>query len=214
MNAEFGMLSDDEIKKRLKEDLIIYPYLFRDLEVNQAKVDLRLGGVFNEIEQRGVGSYDTIEPPKQEYLREIILPPGKPYILHPHVLVLATTFENVSIPKDLVGLLQGRSSLGRLGVIVHATAGFIDPGYKGPITLELSNLGHLPVKLYPLQRVATVGFIPIKGIIKTAYGDSSKHMPLKQIKGKYGSMKVEASKIFKDDESEILICMRDKMKSC
>lgn len=208
----FGMLSDEEIKMRLKEDLIVYPYLYRDLEINQSKLDLRLGGVFNEIEQRGVGSYDTIEPMKQEYLREIILPPGKPYILHPHVLVLATTFENISMPNDLVGLLQGRSSLGRLGVIVHATAGFIDPGYKGPITLELTNLGHLPVKLYPLQRVATIGFFPVKGKVSNPYGQSSKYMPLEQIRGKYRSMKVQASEIDKDWENKILKNIRDEEK--
>lgn len=210
---KFGMLSDIEIKKRLKKDLIVYPYLEREIEAKEAKLDIRLGGTFYEIQQRGVGAYDTIEPPPLDYLREIILPPGRPYILHPHVLVLAPTFENISMPNDLVGLLQGRSSLGRLGVIVHATAGFIDPGYKGIITLELSNLGHLPVKLYPLQRVATIGFITIKGKVAAPYGTQLSHLPLEQISnGKYKSMKTEASKINKDWENDILKLMRDELE--
>ncbi len=210
---KFGMLSDKEIEKRLKKDLIVYPYLLREIEVKEAKVDIRLGGTFYEIQQRGIGAYDTIEEPPPDYLREIVLPPGEPYILHPHVLVLAQTYENISLPNDLVGLLQGRSSLGRLGVIIHATAGFIDPGYKGIITLELSNLGHLPVKLYPLQRVATIGFIDIKGKVGTPYGKKLGHLPLEQIKGKYSSMKTEASKIDKDWENEILKIMRDDLKN-
>lgn len=208
-----GILSDEEIKKRLKKDLIVYPYLMREIEAKEAKLDIRLGGTFYEIQQRGIGAYDTIEEPPPDYLREIVLPPGKPYILHPHVLVLAQTYENISLPNDLVGLLQGRSSLGRLGVIVHATAGFVDPGYKGIITLELSNLGHLPIKLYPLQRVATIGFISVKGKVGSPYGKRLDHLPLEQIKGKYDSMKTEASKIDKDWENEILKIMRDDIKN-
>ena len=76
----FGILSDEEIKKRLSEDLIVYPYLIREIEAKEAKLDIRLGGVFYEIQQRGIGAYDTIDAPPPDYLREIILPPGKPYI--------------------------------------------------------------------------------------------------------------------------------------
>jgi len=201
----FGMLSDKEILKRLREDLIIYPYIHRSSEVKCAKIDLRLGGLFYEIEQRGIDAYDTINPPKIEYRKEIVLPAGKPYILHPDTLVMATTFENISMPTDLVGILQGRSSLGRLGVIVHATAAFIDPGYKGSITLELSNLGHLPVKLYPLQRVASLGFITIKGEVERPYGTPKiSPLPAKKIQGKYTSIKSEPSKIGEDWENAVL----------
>jgi deoxycytidine triphosphate deaminase len=118
------------------------------------------------------------------------------------------------MPNDLVGLLQGRSSLGRLGVIIHATAGFIDPGYKGIITLELSNLGHLPVKLYPLQRVATIGFITIKGKVTSPYGTQPNYLPLElNGKGKYKSMKTEPSKINKDWENDLLRIKRDDFEN-
>jgi dCTP deaminase len=169
----WGFLSDTEIRERLTMDLIIHPMIHVESAVTGCRVDLHLSGTFYEILRSTVDSYDPVALRDQvEYRREIILPFGEFIVLHPGDLILASTFENVSIPRDLVGILQGRSSLGRLGVIVHATASFIDPGFSGTITLELSNLGHMPVKLYTLARVATIAFCGIHGSVKYAYGDS------------------------------------------
>ena len=111
----------------------------------------------------------------------------------------------MKMSNDLLGILQGRSSLGRLGIIVHATAAFIDPGYRGTITLELSNLGHLPVKLYTLQKVASLAFILVSGA--TPYQEGIR-IPLKDKNlidtGKYDSAISEPSKISEDWERDIL----------
>jgi len=168
-----AVLSDVEIKKRLNEDLIIHPLLDAEAQITCSKVDLHLSGVFYEIQRSMVGLYDPLSVPKgQDFRREIILPLGEYLVLHPGDLILASTFENISMPRDLLGILQGRSSLGRLGIIVHATASFVDPEFMGTLTLELSNLGHLPVKLYTLAKVAALAFLRIYGKVGHAYRDS------------------------------------------
>lgn len=167
-----AVLSDSEIKRRLKKDLIIHPILDEQVQITCSKVDLHLSGIFYEIQRSSVDSYDPISTPEgQDFRREIILPLGESLVLHPGDLILAPTFENISMPRDLLGILQGRSSLGRLGIIVHATASFIDPEFMGTLTLELSNLGHLPVRLYTLAKVASLAFLRIDGKVERAYRD-------------------------------------------
>ena len=80
------------------------------------------------------------------------------YLLHPGKFTLAQTFEYISLPDDIVGIIDGKSSIGRRGIVVHATAGYVDPGFKGHLVFELANLGEMPVKLYPLMRIARVVF--------------------------------------------------------
>ncbi len=201
----FGVLSDEQIRQRLTAgDLIIHPLLDLDTQVQGCKVDLRLGGIFYEVKHSAVESYDPVSVEDTDYRRELILPVGESYILHPGMLALAPTFENICMPRDLLGILQGRTSLGRLGIIVHATAGFVDPKYKGSLTLEFSNLGHLPVALYPLSRVAAMAFIKISGDVRRAYGDEvqspidpSKGLPM----GSYSSPLSEPSKYREDWEN-------------
>ncbi len=92
------------------------------------------------------------------YTETVVVEEGEAFVLHPGEFVLGATRERVAVPPDLVARVEGRSSIGRLAVVVHATAGFIDPGFDGRITLELSNLGRLPVKLYPGMRISQVVF--------------------------------------------------------
>jgi len=202
----WGFLSDTEMRNRLKEDLIIHPLIHEESAVTGCRVDLHLSGAFYEILRSTIDSYDPVSQEQVDYRREIILPFGQYMVLHPGDLILASTFENVSIPRNLVGILQGRSSLGRLGVIVHATASFIDPGFKGTITLELSNLGHLPVKLYTLARVATLGFCPIYGEVKYAYGDKipDPRQPSAMRQDHYAAPKSEPSKHHMDWEYDMI----------
>ncbi len=167
-----GVLTDQMIRERLAKDLIIHPMLHPSSQITGCKVDLHLSGIFYEIKRSDVDSYDPLDASRDvDYRRQIILPLGGSLVLHPGDLILAPTFENMSLPRDLLGMLQGRSSLGRLGLIVHATASFVDPGFKGTITLELSNLGHLPVRLYTIARVATIAFFKASADVKIAYGD-------------------------------------------
>jgi len=214
-NEAGTVLSDVEIRARLNKDLIIHPILSKEAQITCSKVDLHLSGIFYEIQRTIADSYDPLEAlPQQDYRREIVLPLGGYLVLHPGDLILASTFENVYLPRDLLGILQGRSSLGRLGVIVHATASFIDPEFMGTITLELSNLGHLPVRLYTLAKVAAIAFLKISGEVKRAYGDS---IPSPLVPGKtqqedyYAAPKSEASKHHEDWEYKIIKHVRAKM---
>jgi len=196
----YGFLSDKMIRERLEKDLIIHPLLHPDSQIAGCKVDLHLSGVFYEIMRSDIDSYDPITPnSNMDFRREIVLPIGEYLVLHPGDLILAPTFENIKMPRDLMGILQGRSSLGRLGVIVHATASFIDPEFSGTITLELSNLGHLPVRLYTLARVATIAFNQIHGDVELGYGDPvpSPLIVTKTQQDYYASPKSQASNIMK-----------------
>jgi len=208
-----AVLSDNEIKQRLKKDLIIHPMLNTDVQVTCSKVDLHLSGVFYEIRRTLVDCYDPLSNPRgRDFRKEIILPLGESMVLHPGDLVLAPTFENIKMPRDLLGILQGRSSLGRLGVIVHATASFIDPEFMGVITLELSNLGHMPVKLYTLARVAALAFLRIHGKVEHAYRDPVPSPFLATTNTRvdhYASPISEASKHHEDWEYEMIRKIRD-----
>ena len=98
------------------------------------------------------------------------MPEGEPFVLHPGEFALGSTMEKVSIPPDLVARLEGRSSIGRIAVVVHATAGFVDPGFEGQITLELSNLGRCAVKLYPGMRISQIVFHQMTSAAERPYG--------------------------------------------
>jgi dCTP deaminase len=212
-----GVLSDTEIKRRLNEDLIIHPLLHSTSQITGCKVDLHLSGVFHEIKRSTVDAYDpATNDSKLDSRREIILPLGSYIVLHPGDLILASTFENVKIPINLLGILQGRSSLGRLGIIVHATASYIDPGFNGTITLELSNLGHLPVRLYTLARVASLAFFEIVGKVqapyKTEVPSPLQDAPENIITGRFGSAKSEASQHDMDWEYEVIRRVKAKQE--
>lgn len=206
------VLSAQEIRHRLDTgELKFEPLIDMDTQLGGCKIDFRLGGIYFEIKQSAVKFYDSLDPPMADYRRKVIMPLGTPYILHPGMLVLTPTFESIVMPKDLLGILQGRSSLGRLGVIVHATAGFVDPGYKGPITLELSNLGHLPVALYSLTRVAAIAFVKVSGKAKL-YGESlsSPIHPEEGIQlGHFNSPTSEPSKLSEDWETEVFKAIKN-----
>lgn len=210
-----GVLSDKEIIKRLedpKENFCIAPFLHRDSQITGCKVDLHLSGVFYEVKKSTVEVYDPIIwESKHDYRRKLVYPIGKSYTLHPGTFALAETFENICLPKNLLGILEGRSSLGRLGVIIHATACFIDPNYKGSITLEISNLGELPVNLYALSRVATLSFLTVAGGVKYPYGSSIPYpksmkdaKSKESFKQKYDSIISQPSKFHEDWEHEVI----------
>lgn len=103
-------------------------------------------------------AYLDVKEDFSQYMELIKIPKDKPLIIHPGEFLLGTTIEKFTIPDDLVAQLMGRSSIGRLGIIVHATAGFIDPGFSGFITLEMTNVANIPIALYPGMRIGQVSF--------------------------------------------------------
>lgn len=166
------ILSDQDILRHLEEgSLKIEPLEDIDQQVQPASVDLRLGSKFLEFQRTNISCiHPTREREVSEYISETAVDEGDEFILHPGDFVLGTTKESVEIPPDLVANVEGRSSLGRLAVVVHATAGFVDPGYRGQITLELSNLGTAPVALTPGMRVSQLVFTELSSPANRPYG--------------------------------------------
>jgi dCTP deaminase len=166
------ILSDTDILGRLREgDLVIEPLDDVDQQVQPASVDLRLGSEFLEFQRTNISCiHPTREREVSEYIAETVVDDGDEFILHPGDFVLGTTRERVEMPGDLVANVEGRSSLGRLAVVVHATAGFVDPGYRGQVTLELSNLGTAPVALTPGMRVSQLVFTELSSPADRPYG--------------------------------------------
>jgi len=189
------ILSDGDILDRLQAgDLVIEPLEDVELQVQPASVDVRLGREFLEFRRTNIPSiHPNSENEVGDYVSETTVGEGEEFILHPGDFVLGTTKERVEIPPDLVAQVEGRSSLGRLAVVIHATAGFIDPGFRGRITLELSNLGMAPVALTPGMRISQIVFTELKNPARKPYG-SERGSKYQDQNGP------EASRIQSDDE--------------
>lgn len=166
------ILSDADIQRRLDEgSLVVEPLADPGLQIQPASVDLRLGREFLEFQRTNI---PCIHPDStnevDEYVTETVVDDDEEFILHPGDFVLGTTEERVEVPDDLIAHVEGRSSLGRLAVVIHATAGIVDPGYRGQVTLELSNLGTAPVALTPGMRISQVVFTELKTAAERPYG--------------------------------------------
>ena len=170
------ILSDRDIRARLaRGDLRVEPLDDPDVQVQPASIDLRLGNEFLTFRNPHIPYLDTRGGSVEDYTERIVIPEGGMFILHPGEFVLGTTHERVRIPPDLVAKVEGRSSLGRLAVVVHATAGFVDPGFEGHITLELSNLGRVPVALHPRMRVSQIALHQMTSPAERPYGHPSRN---------------------------------------
>lgn len=140
--------------------------------VQPASIDVRLDKYFRVFNNRRYTSVDPAED--QEDLTEMFeVPPGAPWILHPGEFALASTWEYVTLGGALAARLEGKSSLGRLGILTHSTAGFIDPGFEGHITLELSNISPLPVKLWPGMKIGQMCFFRLSSPSANPYGSAA-----------------------------------------
>ncbi|GAA5819230.1 MAG: dCTP deaminase [Methanobrevibacter sp. CfCl-M3] len=167
-----AILSDKDIKKYLSsKKIIIEPLKDFEKQIQPSSVDLRIG---NEFKSFKIVRRPFIDPKDStdlsSYMESVNIPNGDCFIIHPNEFALATTFETVKIPDDLVARVEGRSSMGRLGVTMHVTAGYIDPGFEGRITLEISNIGKMPVALYPGQRVCQIVFETMTSPSQKPYG--------------------------------------------
>src|SRR3989344_6395105 len=166
------ILSDRDIRREIESGRVQVtsrqPELFR--HIHASSMDLRLGNTFKLYEHSKFVLLDPMNPETfHNNMRLIEVPAGDPFIVQPGEFVLGVTQETIKLPDDLVARVEGRSSLGRLGIIVHSTAGFVDPGFEGTITLEISNLNRLPVALYPGMRVCQLAFERMTGPAETPY---------------------------------------------
>src|SRR6476620_3368080 len=166
--APQSVLSDGTIRRLVEEGRIkIEPW--EAGHVQPASVDLRLGDSFRVFHNHRTTAIDLREPPTN-LTEEVTVEEGNPFVIHPGEFVLGRTLEWVELPDDIVARIEGKSSLGRLGLIVHATAGFCDPGWKGTLTLELNNLTRVPIKLYPGLLIAQLSFMTLDRPALRPYG--------------------------------------------
>jgi len=165
------VLSDATIARGLAEGRIeIDPY---DPSLLQpSSVDVRVDRFFRVFHNNRYPYIDV--KVEQAELTELVEVDGDhPFVLHPGEFVLGSTLERIRLPDDLVARLEGKSSLGRLGLLIHSTAGFIDPGWDGHVTLELSNVANLPTTLYPGMKIGQISFMQMSEPAATPYGASS-----------------------------------------
>ena len=165
------LLSDGDIRKEIESGRVgVQP--FQPEMVQPSSVDVRLDKFFRVFENH---KYESIDPSLEqpELTREVVVEGDEFFILHPGEFVLASTYEVITLPDDIAGRLEGKSSLGRLGLLTHSTAGFIDPGFSGHITLELSNVANLPVKLFPGMKIGQLCLIKLSSPAEHPYGSSS-----------------------------------------
>lgn len=139
-------------------------------QLGSCSVDFRLGREFSVFEHSRFPYIDLRHGTGvQEFMRTVTVVDGEPFVLQPHEFVLAITEETLELDDDVLGRLEGRSSLGRIGIIVHGTAGLFDPGWRGKATLELSNLGRMPVALYPGMRICSFTFEQVSTPVSVPY---------------------------------------------
>ena len=165
------MLSDIDIKNSIKNNDIEISPLIEDY-IQPSSVDLRVGADFRVFENH---KYSHIDPKaQQDDLTSLVTATiEEPFVLHPGEFVLGTTFEKVSLSNKVVARLEGKSSLGRIGLLIHSTAGFVDPGFSGYLTLELSNVANLPIKIYPEMKIGQISFYYLNSPSESEYGSET-----------------------------------------
>ena len=164
------VLSDRSIKEALAQGRIVIDPL-GDGCIQPSSVDLHVDQLFRVFRNHSQRVIDVREA--QEDLTELIdVGPTEPMILHPGEFLLGSTIERVALPDDLVARLEGKSSLGRLGLLIHSTAGFVDAGWDGHLTLELSNVANLPITLYPGMKIGQISFFEMTTPADRPYGAS------------------------------------------
>jgi dCTP deaminase len=164
------LLSDRDIKAELNAGRIGLEPLDPEM-IQPSSIDVRLDRLFRLFDNHKYAYIDPAED-QPELTHLIETKPDEPFILHPGEFVLGATYEQVTLPDNVAARLEGKSSLGRLGLLTHSTAGFIDPGFSGHVTLELSNVATLPIKLWPGMKIGQLCFFQLSSPAEKPYGSS------------------------------------------
>lgn len=185
------ILPDHEIKRYLKEGKIkIEPLENPELQIQPAWVDLRLGNEFRTFKVIGTSCIDT-KKKSEDYTEKHTIENGNYFIIHPGEFVLGKVMEYVKLPANIMGSVDGQSSLGRLGVVVHTTSSSINPGWEGHLVLEMANLGRMPVKVYPNSKICKITFHELSSQAERPYNVRAE--------SKYNQQKdIIESKIYKE----------------
>ena len=188
-----SVLADRDIRTEIEAGrVVIRPYDPGDLQ--PSSVDLHLDRSFRVFRNN---RYPYIDPraPQPDLTELLHVADDEPFILHPGEFVLGQTLEWVELPDDLVARLEGKSSMGRLGLLIHSTAGYVDPGWKGNLTLELSNVANLPIALYSGMKIGQISFFEMSSAVERPYGS-------RELGSRYqGQSTPTASQYYKDFDS-------------
>ncbi len=189
------ILSDTSIKKAIKDKrIVINPYSEKD--VQPASVDVHLSDTIL-IFKNSVAPYIDLKDEIPDLTQEVKIKKDIPFILHPGEFALGSTLEKLTLSNDIVSRIEGKSSLGRLGLLIHSTAGFIDPGWDGNLTLELANVSRLPITLYYGMRIGQISFQEMTTAVENPYGSA-------KLKSRYkGQILPTASRVHIDFEDQI-----------
>ncbi|MEA2497780.1 MAG: dCTP deaminase [Actinomycetota bacterium] len=162
------ILSDRDIRQAIKDGRVgIDP--FDEADIQPSSIDLHVDKMFRTFHNHRYPHIDVKQP--MENLTELVeVAENEAFILHPGEFVLGSTSEYVRLPDDLVARLEGKSSLGRLGLLIHSTAGYVDPGFEGHLTLELSNVANLPITIYPSMKIGQISFFQLTSPAENPYG--------------------------------------------
>src|SRR5437870_4161251 len=164
------VISDRTIARLLEEErIVIEPY--DESLLQPSSVDVRVDRYFRVFHNARYG-YIDVKRPMEDLTEQVEIDGDDPFILHPGEFVLGSTLERVRLPDDLVARLEGKSSLGRLGLLIHSTAGFIDPGWDGHVTLELSNVANLPITIYFGMKIGQLSFVQLTEPASAPYGSA------------------------------------------
>jgi dCTP deaminase len=166
------ILSDRTLREQIAAGrIVIEP--FDDALVQPSSIDVKISNLFRVFRNHTAAVIDVKE--NQENLTELItIADDGVFMLHPGEFVLGSTLERIAVPDDLVARIEGKSSLGRLGLIIHSTAGFIDAGFDGHVTLELTNIATLPITLYPGMKIGQVSFMHMTTPAERPYGKGAR----------------------------------------
>jgi len=187
--AVSSVLSDGTIRRLVAEGhMLIDPW--DPAMLQPARIDVKLGRSFRVFHNHRATAIDLADPPRN-LTEHVEVAAGDSFVIHPGEFVLGRTEEWVELPDDIVCRIEGKSSIGRLGLIVHATAGFVDPGFQGTLTLEITNLARVPIVLWPGQAVAQLSFMALDRPAERPYGHpdlgSHYHGQVEATESRYGS---------------------------
>ena len=173
------ILSDKDINSAIKKGRLFFSPKLDEEQIGPASIDLKLDGTFKVFNTSSLSLIDVKQSIPQEYLDEAVRSTDEPFIIHPNDFVLASTKEKIRVGDDLVVRVEGKSSLARIGILVH-TAGFIDPGFEGMITLEISNQSNIAVALYPGMYICQVAIHQMTSKAKEPYNKRKKSLYMNQ----------------------------------
>lgn len=170
------IFSDRDIKKAIKEKKLVFKPALKPDQIGPASVDLKLGSTFKMFNVTKQHLLDTKKGmPKDDFIITKNIKPGEAFILHPNNFILASTREYLYVPDDMVIRVEGKSTWARMGILVH-TAGFVDPGFEGSLTLEISNQSNLPVALYPNMHICQIAVEPLSSPAEVPYNKRQKSL--------------------------------------